>query len=318
MYSQLYNIALHSYALAARLAAKRSPKICEMLRGQQECLNSLADIRKDKAPQGFDYWFHAASLGEFEQARPLIEAIKKAQPETTILLSFFSPSGYKVRHSWPGADAVVYLPFDTPERVRTFLEAAAPAHAVFVKYEFWANYIGELHRRKIPIYIISAIFRQSQRFFKPWGGFWRKVLGNFDHIFVQDENSVRLLDSIGLSHKSTIAGDTRFDRVAEIKSAAKPLPEIARFTNGAAFTFIAGSSWPADEKNYIPWLQSHPEVKAIIAPHEFDEHRIELLCEKLGKDHAISLSQFRANPGKAANARYLIVDCFGLLSSIYR
>ena len=318
MSNPLYNIALHSYAGAARLAAIRSPKVSEMLRGQRDCLDSLNSVRAAKAPEGFDYWFHAASLGEFEQARPVIDAIKERRPGTTVLLSFFSPSGYKVRHSWPGADAVVYLPFDTPGRVRRFLDAAQPRRAIFVKYEFWANYIGELSRRNIPTYIISAIFRESQRFFKPWGGFWRDVLGKFDHLFVQDGNSLELLRGIGLGDRTTVAGDTRFDRVAQIRSQARHLPEIEIFTAGSRFTLVAGSSWQADEQYYIPWLHSHSEVKAIIAPHEFDDRRLELLRRSLGTQHTVLLSELKADPAKADGCRYLIIDCFGLLSSIYR
>lgn len=223
-----------------------------------------------------------------------------------------------MRHSWPGADAVVYLPFDTPGRVRRFLDAAQPRRAIFVKYEFWANYIGELSRRNIPTYIISAIFRESQRFFKPWGGFWRDVLGKFDHLFVQDGNSLELLRGIGLGDRTTVAGDTRFDRVAQIRSQARHLPEIEIFTAGSRFTLVAGSSWQADEQYYIPWLHSHSEVKAIIAPHEFDDRRLELLRRSLGTQHTVLLSELKADPAKADGCRYLIIDCFGLLSSIYR
>lgn len=318
MFSPLYNIALHAYSGAARLAALRSPKVSEMLQGQAYCLASLGRLRAEKAPQGFDYWFHAASLGEFEQARPVIEALKARQPQTTVLLSFFSPSGYKVRSNWPGADAVVYLPFDTPGRVRAFLDAAAPRRAVFVKYEFWANYLRELRRRSIPTYIISAIFRPGQRFFKPWGGFWRDVLGCFDRLFVQDDDSLRLLSGIGLGERSTVAGDTRFDRVAQICSQARSIPEIEAFTTDSKFTLIAGSSWQPDEQYYIPWLHAHPEVKAIVAPHEFDDRRLDLLRRQLGESQTLLLSELKADPQKAAGARYLIIDCFGLLSSIYR
>lgn len=318
MSNLLYNFALHTYAGAAGIAALRSPKVKEMLCGQAACLDTLDGLRAQKAPDGFDYWFHAASLGEFEQARPLIESIKCRRPQATVLLSFFSPSGYKVRHSWPGADAVVYLPFDTPARVRRFLDAAKPHNAIFVKYEFWANYLDELHRRGIPTYIISAIFRPSQRFFKTWGGFWRGVLRNFNHLFVQDENSFRLLADIGLADRTTVAGDTRFDRVAEIRSQARELPEIEQFTSGAQFTLVAGSSWQPDEQLYIPWLHRHPQVKAIIAPHEFDDRRLQQLGQALGQEHTVTLSQLKADQSQAAGSRYLIIDCFGLLSSIYR
>ncbi|MDE5929130.1 MAG: 3-deoxy-D-manno-octulosonic acid transferase [Muribaculaceae bacterium] len=318
MSSPLYDIAIHAYAGAVRLAAVRSAKADAMLRGQADCIRNLRKIRAEKAPDGFAYWFHAASLGEFEQARPLIEAIKAGHPATTVLLSFFSPSGYNVRHNWPGADAVVYLPFDTPRRVKAFLDAAAPRKAIFVKYEFWANYLHELNRREIPVYIISAIFRPKQRFFRPWGAFWRNVLHCFTHIFVQDDDSKQLLDNIGAGEKTTVAGDTRFDRVAQLRNEARQLPEIEAFTTAARFTIVFGSSWPADEQHYIPWLHDHPDVKAIIAPHEFDNARLDALCRALGPDNTILLSELRQNPDKAGTVRYLIIDCFGLLGSIYR
>ena len=185
----LYNAGIALYSTAARLAAIRSDKVARMLSGQKRALDTLADVRRAKCPRGFDFWFHAASLGEFEQARPLIEAIRREKPDTTICLSFFSPSGYDVRKNYPLVDAVVYLPFDTPRKARRFVEAINPRTAVFVKYEFWGNLLSELHRRDVPTYLVSAIFRPTQSFFRPWGQQFRNILRNFTHIFVQDENS---------------------------------------------------------------------------------------------------------------------------------
>lgn len=311
----LYNAGISLYGFAARLVALRSPKVRRMLDGQARTIATLQERRTKAAPGGFDVWFHAASLGEFEQARPLIERIKRETPEKTVLLTFFSPSGYDVRHDYQLADAVVYLPFDTPRRVRRFLDAAAPRMAIFVKYEFWGNYLTELHRRGIPTYIISAIFRRRQRFFRRTSGaMWRQLLRCYNHLYVQDANSRRLLGSIGITDV-TVAGDTRFDRVTDIMRSRTDIPEVAQFTAGSPFTLIAGSSWPADEDCYIPWLKDNPEVRAIIAPHEFDDCRLAALRNRLG-DGATLLSEYNAAP--SADARYLIIDCFGLLCSIYR
>lgn len=306
-----------AYAGAARIGAVRSDKISEMLRGQRNTLATLRNTRMAKAPQGFDYWFHAASLGEFEQARPLIEAIKAQRPETTVLVTFFSPSGYRVRKNYACADAVEYLPLDRPAAVSSFLDAAAPRCAVFVKYEFWAGYLRELRRRQIPTYIVSAIFRQGQPFFKSWGTLWRDMLHCFDGIFVQDQHSLDLLRGIGCAEKAAVTGDTRFDRVADIRRAAKPAPLVERFATRQPFNIVVGSSWPADEEHYIPWLHAHPEVGAIIAPHEFDAQRLERLVQTLGAENTVLYSQLTPQTDLTGK-RYLIIDCFGLLSSIYR
>lgn len=313
----LYNAGIHCLSIGARLASLKSDKIARMLKGQQVTAGTLAQKRAEVASGGFDIWFHVASLGEFEQARPMIERIRATQPDKKILLSFFSPSGYEVRHSYDKVDAVCYLPFDTPRRVKRFLADAAPKMAIFVKYEFWGNYLTTLKQAGIPVYIISAIFRQGQRFFKPWGSTFRKMLSCYEHIFVQDDASKKLLAGIGLDNV-TAAGDTRFDRVSDIVAHAKDVDEVAAMTNQSAFTLIAGSSWPADEELYIPWLHSHPDVKAVIAPHEFDRHRVEELAEHLGRDKTVILSELRAKGETAPDARYIIIDCFGLLSSIYR
>ncbi len=200
-------------AAGVRAAALRSDKLREMLLGQTQTLQRIREARAAVAPAGFDLWIHAASLGEFEQARPVIEAYRKARPTDRILLSFFSPSGYKVRHDYDKVDCVVYLPFDTPANVKRFLDAAQPKCAVFVKYEFWSNYLHAIAERHIPLYLISSIFRPAQRFFKPWGAVSRRILHTYTHIFVQDIPSRDLLASIGVNNV-TVAGDTRFDRVA--------------------------------------------------------------------------------------------------------
>lgn len=312
----LYNTAIYLYKAIARLAAIRSPKVKEMLAGQAVTLRTLSDTRRRVAPGGYDLWIHAASLGEFEQGRPLMERLRREHPEKKILLTFFSPSGYRVRHNYAGADTVAYLPFDTPATVEAFLDAAAPRMAVFVKYEFWGNYLEQLRRRAVPTYIISAIFRPRQRFFRRGGGIFRRMLGNFTHIYVQDERSRRLLESVGVNNV-TVAGDTRFDRVTDIRTAAKDVPAVAAFVKDAPFTMVVGSSWQPDEDLYIPWLKSHPAVKAVIAPHEFDDARLKHLKSRLG-DGARLLSEIKSGADLRGDETAIIVDCFGLLSSLYR
>lgn len=325
----LYNLGIALYGAAANVAALRSPKVKAMITGQKETFRRLGEFRRTMAPDGFDVWFHVASLGEFEQARPLIEALLAHDSSTTILLSFFSPSGYQVRHNFDPRVAVVYLPFDFANNSTTFLDIASPRTAVFVKYEFWGNFLENLRKRGIPTYLVSGIFRPGQIFFRPWGGMFRNILKCFTKLYVQDEQSVALLQSAGID-KVDIAGDTRFDRVEAIRTKAADIPAIDLFMKALPAdtpVMVAGSSWPADEAHYIPWLHSHPEVRAIIAPHEFDTHRLTQLVENLGRDNTILFSEFSElcnnEPQKArelasTTLRYIIIDCFGLLSSIYR
>lgn len=318
--NSVYNAGIGLYMGAARLAAMGSDKVRHMLDGQKETFGRLRQYRSTLAPDGFDVWFHAASLGEFEQARPIIDSLLQRFPDKTILVSFFSPSGYRVRHNYHPKVAVVYLPFDLPHLVKRFIDEASPRMAIFVKYEFWGNYLSELHRRGIPTYIISAIFRPSQRFFKKWGGMFRSILGYYNHLFVQDDNSKQLLASAGI-YRVTVAGDTRFDRVTAIRDGRKPVPEIEQFLENSPFTLVVGSSWERDENIYIPWLKANPDVRAIIAPHEFDGKRLEDLRRKLGTDRTLLLSELRAAAAEgrrvSESARYVIIDGFGLLSSLY-
>ena len=258
-------------------------------------------------------WFHAASLGEFEQGRPLIEKIRAKYPDYRILLTFFSPSGYEVRKNYRGADIVCYLPFDKPRNVRKFLDLVNPCMAFFIKYEFWKNYLDELHKRRIPVYSVSSIFRRGQIFFKWYGGTYRNVLRNFDHIFVQNERSKRYLAKIGIN-RVTVVGDTRFDRVLQIREEAKDLPLVELFKNNT-MTFVAGSSWQPDEDLFIEYFNQHPEVKLIIAPHVIDENHLVEIIRKLKRPY---VRYTRADEKNVCKADCLIIDCFGLLSSIYR
>ena len=309
----LYDIAVHLIALydvAVHLAAPFSRKPRKMMKGHWIAYEILRQ-RLDKDVRYI--WFHAASLGEFEQGRPLIEAIRARYPEYGILLTFFSPSGYEVRKNYRGADVVCYLPFDKRRNVRKFLDIAHPCMAFFIKYEFWKNYLDELHKRQIPVYSVSSIFRRGQVFFKWYGGTYRNVLRDFSHLFVQNELSKRFLAKIGIQ-QVTVVGDTRFDRVLQIRDEAKDLPLVERFKNGAT-TFIAGSSWQPDEDLFIDYFNNHPEVKMIIAPHVIDENHLVEITGKLKRPYVFYT---RADERNIAKADCLIVNCFGLLSSIYR
>lgn len=322
--NQLYNTGIKLYELAARAAALRSVKVHKMIRGQRRTFDTL---RRRLGNRPGCIWFHASSLGEFEQGRPMIERLRREHPEKPILLSFFSPSGFEVRKNYPFVDAVVYLPFDTPKRVRRFLDAARPSMAIFIKYEFWGNYLQELRRRGIPTYIISSIFRPGQRFFRSAGGMFRRMLRCFDRLYVQDERSRRLLKLIGVENV-TVAGDTRFDRVTDVMRATVEIPGFPGFGDDAPLRFIAGSSWEADEDIYVPWLNAHPEVKFIIAPHEFNETRLERLRNRFNKP-AILLSEWTGEikraklpngqiPERLKQVSGIIIDSFGKLSSLYR
>lgn len=309
---QLYTATIRLYVLAARAAAVRSEKVRRMIHGQKQTVSLL----KEKAPEGgYDLWVHAASLGEFEQARPLIERLKRERPYMSILLTFYSPSGYEVRKNYAMADTVAYLPFDTPGRVRAFLNAARPKMAIFVKYEFWGNFLGQLHKRGVPTYIIDAIFRPGQIFFRPWGGPMRGILHKYTHLFVQDEASRELLSKIGLENV-TVAGDTRFDRVTDIMRSTVEFPLIEKW-KGNRQVLIAGSSWGPDEACYVPYINSHPELLTIIAPHEFDEHRLARLQASLTAP-SILFSQAEKDGFIPEGTRTVIIDSFGKLSSLYR
>lgn len=320
----LYNTGIRLYGLAARVAALRSPKVRKMIQGQKRTLDTL---RRRLGSRPGCIWFHASSLGEFEQGRPMIERLRREHPEKPILLSFFSPSGFEVRKNYPFVDAVVYLPFDTPSRVKKFLDAARPSMAIFIKYEFWGNYLKELRRRGIPTYIISSIFRPGQRFFRSVGGMFRRMLLCFDRLYVQDERSRRLLKLVGVENV-TVAGDTRFDRVTDVMRSTVEIPGFPGFGKEAKLRFIAGSSWEADEDVYVPWLNAHPEVSFIIAPHEFNETRLEQLRNRFYGD-VILLSEWTREIKRAGlpsgevpeylkRVRGLIIDSFGKLSSLYR
>lgn len=306
----LYNLGISLYDLAAYILFPFSRKPRKLIKGHWV----VYDIIRQQREEGARYiWFHAASLGEFEQGRPMIESIKRDHPEYKILLTFFSPSGYEVRKHYEGADIICYLPFDKPRNVRKFLDLAQPCMAFFIKYEFWKNYLDELHRRNIPVYSVSSIFRKDQVFFKWYGGLYRKVLKNFTCLYVQNDVSKRFLAKIDVNNVK-IVGDTRFDRVLEIRNRAKELPLIEAFKDDS-FTIVAGSSWQPDEDLFIEYFNTHPECKLIIAPHVIDELHLVEIIKKLKRPY---VRYTKANAENTAKAHCIIIDCYGLLSSIYR
>ena len=306
----VYSLAIYLMMLFCNVASLFNGKIRTMMRGHRDTWRKL----RRAVHEGERYvWFHAASLGEFEQGRPLMERIRREHPEKKILLTFFSPSGYEVRKDYAGADIVCYLPFDTPLNARKFVRLAQPEAAYFIKYEFWRNYIEVLHHHGIPSYSVSSIFRPGQVFFRWYGRGYARVLHRMTHLFVQNEASRQLLAGIGVTQVSVV-GDTRFDRVADIRDAAKPLPLVERFA-GCWRVLVAGSSWAPDEDILIPYFNAHPVLRLVLAPHVVSEEHLRQIEQKLRRP-AVRYSV--ATPKSVAEADCLIIDCYGLLSSIYR
>lgn len=305
----MYSLGIYLMALGVRVAALFKEKLRKMVQGHRATWQML------RALSGKDtyVWFHAASLGEFEQGRPLMERLRREHPEKKILLTFFSPSGYEVRKNYDGADLVCYLPFDTPLNARRFVKLARPEAAFFIKYEFWRNYIEVLYKRGIPCYSVSSIFRENQIFFRPYGRGYARCLSRMTHLFVQNETSRRLLEGIGVTNVDVV-GDTRFDRVLDIRNAAKPLPLAERFA-GCWKVLVAGSSWPQDEEIIIPYFNRHPNLKLVLAPHVVSEEHLQAIERQLARP---ALRYSKATPKAVAEADCLIIDCYGLLSSIYR
>ena len=349
----MYNIVIYLYLLGVAVYSLFNEKVRKMWRGERAAFGVL----KEKVdPEAKYVWFHAASLGEFEQGRPLMEQLRREHPEYKILLTFFSPSGYEVRKNYQGADIICYLPLDTPINAIRFLRTIRPVMAFFIKYEFWYNYLHILKHRHVPVYSVSSIFRPDQVFFRWYGRQYGRVLNCFTHFFVQNEQSCELLRRIGIDCV-TVVGDTRFDRVLQIKEQAKQLPIVEGFLSSneervtrnensstadleehsmergdlvprssflAPRIFVAGSSWPPDEDIFIRYFREHPEWKLIIAPHVIGEDHLQQIEQKLegwtvtrytkGQQLSTPLPTSEGQKGGAA----LIIDCFGLLSSIYR
>lgn len=296
-------------AAYCHVASLWNKKIRTMVRGHRDTWRIL---RRQIGTARY-VWFHAASLGEFEQGRPLMEWLRVKHPQKKILLTFFSPSGYEVRKNYKGADVVCYLPFDTPFNALKFVNRARPEAAYFIKYEFWRNYIEVLHRRNIPCYSVSAIFRPKQIFFRSYGRNYAKVLQRITHLYVQNEESKELLAGIGVTNV-TVVGDTRFDRVLSIRNAAKALPLVERFA-GCWKVLVAGSTWPADEQLIINYFNNHSEMKLVLAPHVVSEEHLRAIEDKVLRP---CIRYSRATLKNVAEADCLLIDSYGLLSGIYR
>lgn len=306
----MYNLVIYLYLLGVAVASLFDKKIKKMWRGGREAFKVL----EEKVEPGAQYvWFHAASLGEFEQGRPIMERLRREHPEKKILLTFFSPSGYEVRKNYEGADIICYLPLDTPLNARRFLKIVQPCMAFFIKYEFWWNYLAWLRKHDIPTYSVSSIFRPGQIFFRWYGHHYRHVLKCFTKFFVQNEASRELLATLGITNVA-VTGDTRFDRVLSIKAQARELPIVDAFKQGHK-VFVAGSSWQPDEDIFIRFFNAHKDWKLIIAPHVIGEDHLAQILSGLERK-AVRYTQ--TTPEEARDADCLIIDCFGLLSSIYR
>lgn len=319
----IYNIVIYFVLWGIAIASLFNEKVRKMWRGEREAFKIL----KQKVDPNAKYiWFHAASLGEFEQGRPLMERIRKDYPQYKILLTFYSPSGYEVRKNYEEADIICYMPVDTRLNAIRFLRLVRPVMAFFIKYEFWSNFLHILKHRNIPTYSVSSIFREDQVFFKWYGRNYAGVLKCFTRFFVQNEESKRLLEGIGITAVDVV-GDTRFDRVLQIKEAAKQLPICEAFRTGVASSqsadvphhdfkvFVAGSSWPPDENIFIPFFNEHKDWRLLIAPHVIAEEHLKLILSLIKGKKVVRYTQ--TTPEEAAEADVLIIDCFGLLSSMY-
>ena len=307
----IYNFGIYFFKIAVFIASFFNQKANKLRIGQAGAFSLL---KRTIDPNARYIWFHAASLGEFEQGRPVIEQLKKENPETKILLTFFSPSGYEIRKNYAGADVISYLPLDTKASARKFVKLLNPSKAIFIKYEFWPNYILELQKANVPVYSISAIFRPSQVFFKGYGGWYRNLLKSFAHIFVQDKNSLKLLTDKGFTNVS-VAGDTRFDRVADLAQQSKTIPLIEAFVPNSNKVIVAGSTWPKDEELLVRYLKLHPDMKLILVPHEIHQAHI-MGISKLLDGKFVRYTDL--NEQNVLNTNCIVVDTIGLLSSIYQ
>lgn len=297
--------------IGVAIASCFNKKVKKMWAGERQALKVL---REKVDPNARYIWFHAASLGEFEQGRPLMEYLRKTHPEYKILLTFFSPSGYEVRKNYEGADIICYLPLDTIRNARRFLRAIKPVMAFFIKYEFWYNYLHILQHRGVPTYSVSSIFRPDQIFFQWYGKGYGRVLKCFTHFFVQNIESKNLLAKLDI-HDVEVVGDTRFDRVLQIKEASKQLPIVEKFTENTSKVFIAGSSWLPDEEIFLKYFNLHKDWKLIVAPHVIGEDHLAQIFELLKGRRVVRYTE--ATEENVKDAEVLIIDCFGLLSSIY-
>jgi 3-deoxy-D-manno-octulosonic-acid transferase len=309
----IYNLGIRGYKAGVALAAATgNAKARRWLEGRRNWRSALEQHLSHAGPI---VWVHAASLGEFEQGRPVLEAIRQEYPHCKVLLTFFSPSGYEVRKDYPGADYVCYLPLDTQRNARDFIRIVKPALAIFIKYEFWYHMLTSLYREKIPVLLVSGIFRPGQAFFKPYGGMFRQLLRQFNHIFVQNRESVSLLEQAGIKHIA-LAGDTRFDRVWALQQEERSLPGIGAFV-GTQQAVIAGSTWETDESLLAAWWKKQDRQGRclIIAPHEIDAAHIHKLMALFPE--AVRYTEWVKKEDKQ-QGRVLLIDNVGMLSVLYR
>lgn len=315
MHLFIYNIFCKLYLLGIHIVALWNPKAKLWKNGRKDWKKQLENFSLINS-ESFTVWMHCASLGEFEQGRPVLEAIKKQSPQTKIVLTFFSPSGYEIRKNYAGADLVMYLPMDSKSNAQKFLKLVQPQLVLWVKYEYWYHYLTQIKYQKIPLLMVSGIYRSKQAFFKPWGRLHRYMLESFSHFFIQNESSAKLLASIQIpSEKITVTNDTRFDRVVAIAREAKYFPLIEAFCKDKKI-IVAGSTWEADEEIISHYINSRPNVSAIVAPHEIDEEHIQDI-EKLFKN-SVRYSKLTQEVLDQNPPHTIIIDNIGMLSSLYQ
>ncbi|MDF2385193.1 hypothetical protein JMG10_27225 [Nostoc ellipsosporum NOK] len=308
-----YQLFLWLFGAGVRVASLFNAKAKLWVRGRRDLLQQIRESCAGYSGPG-TIWMHCASLGEFEQGRPVLEQLRLTHPGHRLILTFFSPSGYEVRKNYAGADFVFYLPSDSPAHARALLDSIRPSLVIFVKYEFWYYYLSEVAKRGIPLLLISAIFRPGQPFFQWWGGLHRRMLHSFTHLFVQDSASADLLKNIIPADRISIAGDTRFDRVAAIAADAAPVPVVNSFC-GNSPVLVAGSTWPEDEQHLRAALQQHPHLKYVIAPHEIGAAHLEQVMQLFPGAARYSIAEKEGIP---AGARVLVIDNIGMLSRLYQ
>jgi 3-deoxy-D-manno-octulosonic-acid transferase len=306
----IYNLLILFSSFLLKIVAFFSNKMKLFVNGRK---NVFKTLQQKISSTDKTIWFHCASLGEFEQGVPIMQAIKKLKPDHKIVVSFFSPSGFEIKKNTALADVAVYLPMDTPANAKKFISEVHPSLSFFVKYEFWPNYLFELQKKNIPTLLVSGVFRENQIFFKPYGGFMRRTLASFDHFFLQDKNSEALLKNIGFSN-TTVSGDTRFDRVSHQIEMDNTL-KFAEDFKGNSLCVVCGSTWPEDEAVLLDYLNSAPEnVKFIIAPHKIEADKIEDFTKKIVKKTVLHSNIDEVN---ISDYSVLIIDCIGLLSKLY-
>ncbi len=309
----VYHIFLFLFRAGIHFATLWNKKARLWLAGRKDIFEQLNAALRNQ--HGQLTWMHCSSLGEFEQGRPVLEGLKLKGKNHKILLTFFSPSGYEIRKDYKGADWVFYLPMDSKKNAKAFLDIINPSLVIFVKYDYWYYFITECKKRNTPLLMISAVFRKSQPFFKWYGGLHRKMLGCFTQFFVQDDDSLLLLESAGLKNKASVAGDTRFDRVAAIAENFQPVEIIEKFCGGSP-VLVAGSTWPEDDKIIKQALADIPALKLIIAPHEIHPEHLQQV--KTNFADSVFYSQLTSHDSRLTSLTCLIIDNIGMLSRLYR